>query len=51
MTIDNLKYLNFKLGVPPEIYDNLFRPELWTANIKVRPFKFFPKRMPQPLEA
>lgn len=42
----DLKYVNFKLGVDSEIYDKLFKPELWTANIKVRPFKFFPIKKP-----
>lgn len=44
--VQELKYLNFKLGVAPELYDNLFKSELWTANIKIRPFKFFPKKKP-----
>lgn len=42
----DLKYVNFKLGVSPEVYDSLFKPEIWTANIKIRPFKFFPKKQP-----
>lgn len=44
---ENLKYVNFKLGVDPKLYNELFKPELWTANIKIRPFKFFPRIKPQ----
>lgn len=51
MNVENLRYVNFKLGVIPKLYDKLFDPDLWTANIKVRPFKFFPRKMPQPPKA
>lgn len=44
--VDDLKFINFKLGVNPGFYEELFKPKLWTADVKVRPFKFFPKRMP-----
>lgn len=40
----DLRFINFKLGVSSVFYEQLFKPELWTADIKVRPFKFFPKK-------
>lgn len=36
---DNLKFVNFKLGVSPDYYQELFKPGLWTSDIKVRPFE------------
>lgn len=46
VSVNDLKFVNFKLGVSPGFYDALFKPELWTADIKVRPFKGFPKKRP-----
>lgn len=40
---DDLKWVNFKLGVPQEFLKKLLVPDLWQAGIKVRPFEFFPK--------
>lgn len=44
--VSDLKYVNFKLGVTSSFYDNLLKPDLWTADIKVRPFVDFPKKKP-----
>lgn len=41
--LSDLKFLNFKLGVPSVYYDNLFNPNLWNSAIRIRPFKFFPR--------
>lgn len=39
--IAELKSINFKLGISPEFYDELFESSLWPANVKIRPFKNF----------
>ncbi|XP_036335068.1 uncharacterized protein LOC118745636 [Rhagoletis pomonella] len=39
--LDSLSYINFKLGVSEFDCENLMRPELWPANVSVRPFRFF----------
>lgn len=42
-SMDDLKYVNFKLGITSAHYEGLFNPQLWSSAIKVRPFAFFPK--------
>lgn len=46
IAVDSLHFVNFKLGIDPGFYEELFKPNLWTADVKVRPFKVFPRRMP-----
>lgn len=46
-SVDGLKFINFKLGINPIFYAELFKPDLWTAAIKIRPFKVFPRKLPQ----
>lgn len=41
--IDSLKRINFKLGVANAYYEKLLSPDLWPADVKLRPFRFFPK--------
>lgn len=42
--VDDLKFVNFKLGVTSSFYDNLLNPDLWTMDIKVRAFVDFPRK-------
>lgn len=44
---EEIKYVNFKLGISSQFYDELLKPHLWQSNIRVRPFKFFQKMGPQ----
>nr|AMS38376.1 hypothetical protein [Bactrocera tryoni] len=41
--INNLKRINFKLGVSPSFFNAVFSSSVWPSGIKLRPFKFFPK--------
>lgn len=43
---EEIKFINFKLGISPAYYNELLNPSLWQSNIRVRPFKFFPKTEP-----
>ncbi|XP_036338696.1 uncharacterized protein LOC118748411 [Rhagoletis pomonella] len=47
--LESLTHVNFKLGVCAHNFDNLLRPELWPANVSVRPFRFFQK-LPQQMQ-
>lgn len=38
---DTLEWVNFKLGISSTLYDILLNSDLWPADVKVRPFKFF----------
>lgn len=49
--LDEIRFANFKLGVMSSQYDQLFNPSLWQSNVRVRPFKFFPKRVMTQMEA
>lgn len=40
-SLENLKFVNFKLGISSNFYNDLLNPSLWTSNIRIRPFKFF----------
>ncbi|XP_017470558.1 PREDICTED: extracellular matrix-binding protein EbhA-like [Rhagoletis zephyria] len=44
----SLKYINFKLGVPEDVYFNLLKPEIWPTNVNIRQFRFFQKQGGQP---
>lgn len=41
--VSELKSINFKLGISPQFYEDLFKPSLWPSSVKVRPFNFFLK--------
>lgn len=42
--IKNLKFVNFKIGITPSLFSELFNSKLWTSDVKVRPFVGFPKK-------
>lgn len=44
-SLETLRYVNFKLGVPSAFYNTLLEPKLWTCDVKVRPFQFFHKKL------
>lgn len=44
---NTLKRVNFKLGVPENLFDKLLRPEIWPAKVTVRPFRFFQRKLIQ----
>lgn len=46
-SLENLKYINFKLGISSDYYNDLLSPSLWPSNVRLRPFKFFPRPMGQ----
>lgn len=46
VNLEDVKKLNFKLGVSSEFYNELFDPRIWPSNIKVRHFKNFQKPSP-----
>lgn len=41
---NTLKRVNFKLGVPEDVFGKLLRPEIWPAKVTVRPFRFFQRK-------
>lgn len=41
--VNALTRISFKLGVSAGYYNELFKPSLWPSDVRVRPFKFFPK--------
>ncbi|XP_017462235.1 PREDICTED: uncharacterized protein LOC108355596 [Rhagoletis zephyria] len=41
--LDELRKVNFKLGVSECFNDKLLNADIWPANVKIRPFWFFPK--------
>lgn len=42
--LNDLKRVNFKLGISPCFYKDVVNPELWPTDIRVRPFVNFPKK-------
>lgn len=41
--VSTLRSVSFKLGISEAFYKELFKPEVWPEDVKVRPFQFFPK--------
>ncbi|XP_017477691.1 PREDICTED: uncharacterized protein LOC108367563 [Rhagoletis zephyria] len=39
----NVKRVNFKLGVSVALYNKVLSPDIWPANVSLRPFRFFRK--------
>ncbi|XP_017470896.1 PREDICTED: uncharacterized protein LOC108362439 [Rhagoletis zephyria] len=44
---ESLKHVNFKLGVPEGLFRKLLMPEIWPANVTVRPFRFLQRKEKQ----
>lgn len=42
--LNSLKRINFKLGVSPDIFSQLFKSSLWPSSVTVRPFQNFQKK-------
>lgn len=43
--VATLKHVNFKLGVSPCFYNEIIKSSLWPANVRLRPFVFFPRNV------
>lgn len=41
VNVNDLKRINFKLGIASAYYDELFKPTLWTSEVRIRPFVNF----------
>lgn len=39
--LNELKKISFKIGVNAEIYKEIYKPSLWPANVRLRPFQIF----------